>query len=52
MPEFEGVSTYRLLAEIGGADDALGSDNRNEDTVARLASTEAAISEDTWVLNF
>ncbi|MCP4742863.1 MAG: hypothetical protein GY871_11670, partial [Actinomycetales bacterium] len=29
MPEFEGVSTYRLLAEIGGADDALGSDNRN-----------------------
>ena len=44
MPEFEGVSTYRLLAEIGGADDALGSDNRNEDTVARLASTEAAIA--------
>ena len=44
MSEFEGVSTYRLLAEIGGADDAMGSDNRNEDTVARLASTEAAIA--------
>lgn len=41
FPSFQGVVRYKLLGEIGSADDAIGKETRNEDTVARLAQTEA-----------
>ncbi len=48
MPRYTGEATFEMVGELGSADDPLARENRNEDTIQRLAGTEAAkaISED------
>ena len=48
MPSYTGEATFEMVGELGSADDPLARENRNEDTIQRLAGTEAAkaISED------
>ncbi|MCP4837133.1 MAG: hypothetical protein GY895_20480, partial [Phycisphaera sp.] len=42
MPRYSGVATFELVGELGSADDPIASETRNEDTVQRIAGTEAA----------
>ncbi len=48
FPSYRGVATFELVGELGSADDPIARENRNEDTIQRLAGTEAAkaISEE------
>ncbi len=48
VPRYTGEATFEMVGELGSADDPLARENRNEDTIQRLAGTEAAkaISED------
>lgn len=42
MPSFTGAATFELVGELGSADDPIARESRNEDTIQRLAGTEAA----------
>ena len=42
FPSYSGVATFELVGELGSADDPIARENRNEDTIQRLAGTEAA----------
>lgn len=44
MPSYSGAATFELVAELGSPDEAIGRENRNEDTIQRIAGTEAAKS--------
>ena len=41
MPSYTGTATFELIGELSSADDPVANSNRNEDTVQRLAGTEA-----------
>lgn len=42
MPSYSGIATFELVGELSSADDPIAGENRNEDTIQRLAGTEAA----------
>ncbi len=50
LPSYRGVATFELVGELGSADDPIARENRNEDTIQRLAGTEAAKAIDEQVL--
>ncbi len=41
-PSYSAVATFELVGELGSADDPIARENRNEDTIQRIAGTEAA----------
>jgi succinoglycan biosynthesis transport protein ExoP len=41
-PNYSAVATFELVGELGSADDPIARENRNEDTIQRIAGTEAA----------
>ena len=41
LPRYTGTATFELIGELSSADDPVANSNRNEDTVQRLAGTEA-----------
>ncbi len=50
FPSYRGVATFELVGELGSADDPIARENRNEDTIQRLAGTEAAKAIDEEIL--
>lgn len=48
FPTYTGMATFELVGELGSADDPIARENRNEDTIQRIAGTEAAkaVSQD------
>ncbi len=42
FPSYSGVATFELVGELGSASDPIAKESRTEDTIQRLAGTEAA----------